>query len=300
MRGNAKLTSVKIFYTIIAVARDWPAFAPVKMGVKTMRMSLLAGSAAVLLLSVTQASATGLFWWPNWPHPTYNCSNGSHGCSAPPIELFKDNFNRTTSNDTVGNNWTGYEAKSSYVQVTNNQLQLAAKDPKGGPANWSWAIHTLSVPDCCEEGTTGKITFSFDFKAFNTDTDDFLYVTWQGGNPGSGDGTLNNLLQKYTLGGSTNGNTIHGEFEIDVDPNTFPNTIAIAFAIEIGGCGSRSCTKGTLEGVYLDNVKLVLDCLPTSEVPLPASLPMFVSGLGALGLFGWQRKRKKKSDEAAA
>jgi hypothetical protein len=29
-----------------------------------------------------------------------------------------------------------------------------------------------------------------------------------------------------------------------------------------------------------------------SETPLPAALPLFVSGLGALGLFGWRRTRK--------
>jgi hypothetical protein len=30
----------------------------------------------------------------------------------------------------------------------------------------------------------------------------------------------------------------------------------------------------------------------TSPVPLPATLPLFASGLGALGLLGWHRKRK--------
>jgi hypothetical protein len=29
-----------------------------------------------------------------------------------------------------------------------------------------------------------------------------------------------------------------------------------------------------------------------SEVPLPAALPLFATGLGALGLLGWRRKRK--------
>ena len=29
-----------------------------------------------------------------------------------------------------------------------------------------------------------------------------------------------------------------------------------------------------------------------SEHPLPAALPLFASGLGALGLFGWRKKRK--------
>ena len=31
---------------------------------------------------------------------------------------------------------------------------------------------------------------------------------------------------------------------------------------------------------------------PTSPTPLPAALPLFATGLGALGLFGWRRKRK--------
>jgi hypothetical protein len=30
----------------------------------------------------------------------------------------------------------------------------------------------------------------------------------------------------------------------------------------------------------------------TSETPLPAALPLFATGLGALGLLGWRRKRK--------
>ena len=31
----------------------------------------------------------------------------------------------------------------------------------------------------------------------------------------------------------------------------------------------------------------------TNETPLPAALPLFVTGLGALGLIGWRRKRKQ-------
>lgn len=30
----------------------------------------------------------------------------------------------------------------------------------------------------------------------------------------------------------------------------------------------------------------------TSPVPLPAALPLFVTGLGALGLLGWRKRRK--------
>jgi hypothetical protein len=31
---------------------------------------------------------------------------------------------------------------------------------------------------------------------------------------------------------------------------------------------------------------------PNAETPLPAALPLFATGLGALGLLGWRRKKK--------
>jgi hypothetical protein len=43
----------------------------------------------------------------------------------------------------------------------------------------------------------------------------------------------------------------------------------------------------------LDNVS-VTDFAATAT-PLPAALPLFATGLGALGLLGWRRKRKAKT-----
>jgi hypothetical protein len=40
--------------------------------------------------------------------------------------------------------------------------------------------------------------------------------------------------------------------------------------------------------------------LVRSETPLPATLPLFATGLGALGLLGWRRKRKNAAALAAA
>jgi hypothetical protein len=34
---------------------------------------------------------------------------------------------------------------------------------------------------------------------------------------------------------------------------------------------------------------------PTGSTPLPATLPLFATGLGALGLLGWRRKRKSQA-----
>ena len=38
----------------------------------------------------------------------------------------------------------------------------------------------------------------------------------------------------------------------------------------------------------------------TDPTPLPAALPLFATGLGEMGLFGWRKKRKNCADPAAA
>jgi hypothetical protein len=41
-------------------------------------------------------------------------------------------------------------------------------------------------------------------------------------------------------------------------------------------------------------------CQAPSEIPAPAALPLFGTGLGALGLLGWRRKRKSTTSVLAA
>ena len=36
--------------------------------------------------------------------------------------------------------------------------------------------------------------------------------------------------------------------------------------------------------------------IPAAETPLPGALPLFATGLGAMGLLGWRRKRKAASE----
>ena len=43
---------------------------------------------------------------------------------------------------------------------------------------------------------------------------------------------------------------------------------------------------------YLSPASPIIDNVEVSGTPLPAALPLFASGLGALGLLGWRRKRK--------
>jgi hypothetical protein len=35
--------------------------------------------------------------------------------------------------------------------------------------------------------------------------------------------------------------------------------------------------------------------MTVSETPLPTTLPLFATGLGAIGLLGWRRKRKAQA-----
>ena len=70
-----------------------------------------------------------------------------------------------------------------------------------------------------------------------------------------------------------------------IDPTTGP-----AFA-----AGTASATFGTTTGGTFTITPTVGSEATFSAVPLPAALPLFGSGLGALGLFGWRRKRRAQA-----
>jgi hypothetical protein len=53
-----------------------------------------------------------------------------------------------------------------------------------------------------------------------------------------------------------------------------------------------------IPGVYTNQFNFITDHFDTTvtiaaETPLPTALPLFATGLGALGLLGWRRKRKQ-------
>ncbi len=65
--------------------------------------------------------------------------------------------------------------------------------------------------------------------------------------------------------------------------------------------GSDTLTFSSFDvpsALALDSVTVTSTSVSTT--PLPAALPLFASGLGAMGLFGWRRKRKASAAIAAA
>jgi hypothetical protein len=57
-----------------------------------------------------------------------------------------------------------------------------------------------------------------------------------------------------------------------------------------GTITSTSATTESISGTYTGNL--------TAATPIPAALPLFATGLSALGLFGWRRKRKPRRGAA--
>lgn len=70
---------------------------------------------------------------------------------------------------------------------------------------------------------------------------------------------------------------------------TFDNSLGTGNAYETLGSGSE--VAYTLDG----NITPA-----AATTPLPTALPLFATGLGALGLLGWRRKRKNAAAMAAA
>ena len=57
------------------------------------------------------------------------------------------------------------------------------------------------------------------------------------------------------------------------------------------GCCSHANRVGDLTDLLVESSSTTF--VPVSEVPVPPALPLFATGLGALGLLGWRRKRKQ-------
>jgi hypothetical protein len=53
--------------------------------------------------------------------------------------------------------------------------------------------------------------------------------------------------------------------------------------------------NGSLGVAFVHGVPTAADFFEPIPAPLPSALPLFAGGLGAMGLFGWRRKRKAQA-----
>jgi len=68
------------------------------------------------------------------------------------------------------------------------------------------------------------------------------------------------------------------------------SSVTLSFASTVTSNGTSNPIPAF--GPALDDVSISERVGAPAETPLPAALPLFASGLGAMGLFGWRRRRK--------
>lgn len=84
-----------------------------------------------------------------------------------------------------------------------------------------------------------------------------------------------------------NNNDLLPNAEVDIAAN-FTGMVTLSLALS----GIKSIVFGVYgSGVYADNLTFT----PAPRVPLPAALPLLLTGLGGLGFVGWRRKRSAAS-----
>jgi len=114
-----------------------------------------------------------------------------------------------------------------------------------------------------------------------------------------------NLLEHVCSGSScsTQSSAFDGTLQFQFDALNEPHSIYLD--LELSSSGSAGFANGsidpfiTIDPITPDAADLslvfspnVANALPPSATPLPAALPLFAGGLGAIGLLGWRRKRK--------
>jgi hypothetical protein len=75
-----------------------------------------------------------------------------------------------------------------------------------------------------------------------------------------------------------------GTFEYSVEPGSYTIVVLGQTVFGYPVPGDLTYLSGSYEGTITAG--------PAAETPLPAALPFFAAGLGALGFMGWRRKRR--------
>ena len=142
-------------------------------------------------------------------------------------------------------------------------------------------------------GVTGNVlTFMLPAKVF---TGEALVV--------EADGTISDVLQWYCSTGAGTCGTLtdtNNMMHPASDRMVFYSLDSLGALADVGvrSVSFGSTTPTVLELVdgsfdfHVPNGTNTYDGLSAGTVPLPAALPLFAGGLGALGLLGWRRKRR--------
>jgi hypothetical protein len=172
------------------------------------------------------------------------------------------------------------EARASIVNyefVPGTDFTLDATGTISGGFTYDTTSFAMTNIDVTVSGATG-----FD------GTYTFTYVPWDGSSDISfmfaADSASDNVFALLSL------NFSH---LLDGSPGLDPLSSIDAYNL------GHDCGEGTGGNCELGGAP-VSGGVEITSTPLPAALPLFATGLGAMGLFGWRRKRKSAAAVAAA
>jgi hypothetical protein len=260
----------------------------VLVGVTAMKFRLLAAAGLILASVSTQSFAAPVTFFGEDVNTTGDPNQAPF-------------TNATAASNSFLSNLTGVGTETFESFATGTTAPLALSFPGAGTATLSGAgVSVVSGNDLSGRypfsGTqyieTSSASFSVGFSSpiaafgfYGTDIGDFggqLTLTLT-----DHLGVVSTLTVPNTIGtlGSTSGSNLYFGFYDTGDTYT-----SIVFGNNSGGAdtfGFDDMTVGSLQQVT------------PNATPLPAALPLFATGLGALGLLGWRRKRKSTATIAA-
>ena len=240
-----------------------------------LRLSVLA--AATIFLHFECASATT---WQVGDLTTYNQSVWGAPTTNVGAQLLIANFNAVYAHS--GGVIVG--STSGFTLVFTDANSVFPYQPSVGP--YAALISSYSNPITTSSGAFGGDTLALEF---NVDFSDAGLL------PGTSGIPFGNLILTNLTGALAplDGLTVR-EFLGDMNTLLSGGTSIVSIA-DLGLIVqdvNNSFSFGTPDQFAQDH----LDAPPiVGQTPLPAALPLFATGLGAMGLFGWRRKRKAEA-----
>jgi hypothetical protein len=191
---------------------------------------------------------------------------------------------------------------AAYVAGTPDVARLSTSDSGSGPTGGAPVVFVnASNAGLASLGTLGSFSASYDLFGSASGPAAPYWLTYlndpNGGKVGVisfGGPDLNGSSQIHvfcafsTSGSCTNdywGDTLATLDSIAYGSTTFGLLTVFSSGVEIGDWNNNGQTIPAQADIQSITIN-------TATTPLPAALPLFASGLGALGLLGWRRKRK--------
>ena len=126
-------------------------------------------------------------------------------------------------------------------------------------------------------------------------TDQILFIEFQANTLSGNTLGLDPTATLFNLYDNTTGVYLQGGQSVTKTLDGWLSTFALLGADQLQGIWIGEGLTGGNTGADSLTVNSLTITTPAAATPLPAALPLFGSGLGALGLLGWRRRRKAQA-----